>query len=163
MRKGVLYKELAYWVHEKLIKIDPRIEMIRCYHTLLGSWPDFKNPKSLIEKIYWLQLHSDTSKWSKCADKFLVRDYLVEKGCGQYLNELYGKWNSPSEIAFGRMPDRYILKMNNACGQMIIVDREKGINENAIKARLKWWIDHPFGVSGGELHYLNIKPCIIAE
>ena len=163
MKNSLLYKEIAYLIHRGLLKIDPRIEMSRCYHKLMGGWPNFRNPKSLIEKIYWLQLHSDTSKWSKCADKYLVRDYLVEKGCGQYLNELYGKWNSPSEIAFDRMPDRYILKMNNACGQMIIVDKGNGINENLVKERLQWWVDHPFGVSGGELHYLNIKPCIIAE
>ena len=46
---------------------------------------------------------------------------------------------------------------------MIFVDREKGIDEKMIKKQLRWWLNHPFGVSGGELHYLNIKPCIIAE
>ena len=85
IRKSLLFKELAYRVHKSAIKIDPRIEMARCYHKVFNTWPNFRNPKSLIEKIYWLQLNSDTSRWSLCADKFKVRSYLKEKGCESYL------------------------------------------------------------------------------
>ena len=157
------FSGLAYRVHQFSLKINPRIEMARCYYKIFGKLPDFTNPKSLIEKIYWLQLNTDTSQWSYCADKYLVRSFLEKKGCGQYLNELYGRWDSPDEIDFCQLPNQFVLKTNNACDQTLIVEDKERIDEVELKKSLKWWMNHPFGASGGELHYLNIKPCVIAE
>lgn len=49
--------------------------------------PNLKNPHDLNEKILYLKLFSDTTIWSRLADKVLVRDYV--KACGLeifYLN-----------------------------------------------------------------------------
>ena len=37
------------------------------------------------EKIHWLKLNTDTSEWSRLADKYLVREYVKEKGLGDIL------------------------------------------------------------------------------
>ena len=158
-----LRKEVIYWIQRLAIKIDPRIEMARCYYGVFGCLPNFQNPKTLIEKIYWLQLKTDTSQWSLCADKYKVRDYLLEKNLGKYLNTLYGVWNSVDEIDFESLPPKCILKVSSACGQNIIYDRDKIYELEDIRKRLQWWLRHPFGASGGELHYLNSKSKIIAE
>ena len=159
----LLYNEMAYWFHKMCVMLDPRIEMARCYHKTFGRWPDLDKPKTLIEKIYWLQLNTDTSLWTLCADKYKVREYLIKKKLENYLNDLYGVWNSPEEIDFKRLPERYVLKTNNGCSQTIISDGSAPLSLEYVKRKLDWWNRHLFGVSGGELHYLKIPRKIIAE
>lgn len=61
--------------------------MNRVYKKTFHSTPDLDSPRNLIEKIYWLQLHTDTSLWTQCADKWLMREYVTEKlGGGICLN-----------------------------------------------------------------------------
>lgn len=158
-----IYKGVAYRVHLVTIKICPRVEMARCYHKVFGVFPNFKDPKSLIEKIYWLQLNSDTSLWSLCTDKYRVRDYVIEKGLGDCLNELYGVWENEDDIDFDSLPPQCVLKTTNGCGQTFFYDRGILNSDDKARKQLGKWLRHPFGVSGGELHYLKIKPHIIAE
>ena len=113
---------MAYLMHRATVYINPRIEMARCYHKVFGEWPNFREPKSLMEKIYWLQLNTDTSLWSLCADKYRVREFLKERGCGAYLNIIYEMWDDPNEITWDSLPNQFVLKTNNGCGQNIIID-----------------------------------------
>ena len=163
VKKNVICKELTYWIHRIAIKINPKIEMVRCYYSVFKVTPNFNNPKSLIEKIYWLQLNTDTSLWSLCADKYRVREYIHEKGLDSYLNSIYGVWDNADDVDFDCLPNECVLKTNNACGQVIIVKEKCGLDVTEVRKRLKWWNNHRFGVSGGELHYINIPRKIIAE
>lgn len=137
--------------------------MARCYFKVFCEFPNFKKPKSFIEKIYWLQLNADTELWSLCTDKYRVREYVIQKGLGKYLNTLYAVWEKPDEVDMASLPDEFVLKTNNGCNQLIVVNNKKEIDIKSVLEQLGWWYKHPFGVSGGQLHYLKIKPCIIAE
>ena len=48
-----------------------------------------KDPRDLNEKMFWLARYWRHPLLVKCADKYAVRAYLQEKGCGDILNELY--------------------------------------------------------------------------
>lgn len=156
------YKLLATYIHKATVVINPKKEMERVYKKVFHQMPNIDNPKNLIEKIYWLQLHSDTSLWTKCADKYQVREYLHELGMDQYLPKLYGKWDSANDIDFNQLPDKYILKTNNGCGTCIIV-RNNDKDPDKMRKMLKEWMIVPYGWSGAQIHYTRIKPCIIAE
>lgn len=159
------YRSISYYFHRIVVGIDPRIEMARCYKKVFHRLPSFNNPQSLIEKIYWLQLNTDTSLWSFCADKYMVRTYLKERGMGGYLNDLYGVWDNVHDIDFDGLPEEFVLKTTNGCAQSIVVNKKEVCPEweEMVVKQLNSWLRHPFGVSGGELHYLNIQPRIIAE
>ena len=45
------------------------------YKRNLGKVANFNTPRDLNEKIQWLMFYTDTSIWSKLADKFAVRQY----------------------------------------------------------------------------------------
>ena len=149
--------------HKLCCFIDPRIEMKRCYKKVFGFYPNIEEPKNLIEKIYWLQLNSDTSLWTLCADKYKVREYISNLGLIDYMPALYGKWDNINDINFDELPKSFVLKTNNGCGSVIIVKDKSKINISSIKTKLANWMSAKFGYSGSQLHYLNIKPCIIAE
>lgn len=163
IRSFYCYKYFASIFHKFLVKRDPRKEMRRVYYKVYHQYPDFENPQNLIEKIYWMQLYSDTSLWTKCADKYAMREYVKECGLEEYLPENYGKWDKVNNIDFNTLPNEFVLKTNNGCGTVLIVRDKSTLDIKTTKKMLQQWLNVPFGWSGAELHYTRIVPCIIAE
>ena len=161
--KSYIYRRLAALFHKFAVKVNPQWEMERVYKNIFNRSPNLDNPVDLVEKIYWLQLHSDTSLWTKCADKYRLREYVESLGLGEYLPVLCGKWDNADDISFEGMPDKFILKTNNGCAQCIIVDKSKAYDIDSIRKSFKRWLKVPYGYAGAQLHYTRIKPCIIAE
>ena len=71
----------AYRNPEKLVRIR--------YRQRFGTDPDLENPQTFNEKVLWMMLHADTTRWSQLADKYRVREYVEQCGLGWMLNELY--------------------------------------------------------------------------
>ena len=163
IKESVLYQHLAAFVHKTIVAVDPQIEMKRIYKKVFHREPDLNNPKDLVEKTYWLQLHSDTSLWTKCADKYGLRSYVEELGLSQYLPTLYGKWDSADDIDLSGINKPCILKTNNGCAQCVIVKNPQEEDIASLRNKFKKWLKVPYGYAGGQLHYTKIKPCIIAE
>ena len=149
------------WLYEK----DPRLAAEGLYKKIYGSKAvlNIDNPKNLIEKITWLELNSDTSLWTLCADKYRMREYVAQCGMTDYLPKLYGHWENPEDIDFLLLPNEFVLKANNGCGTVKIVRDKSSINEREVKNELKRWLKRKFGYMGAQTHYLSIEPCILAE
>ena len=143
--------------------IDPKILANWVYKSQFNKNINWKDPKDLIEKIYWLQMHTDTSLWSLCADKYRVRDYVTSKGCEVYLNKLYGMWENVEEIRWDILPASFVLKWNNGSGQVILVKDKTKLDIETTKKTLNSWLKSTYGYEGAQSHYLKIKSCIIAE
>lgn len=142
--------------------IKPRYAADLMYYHAFHKRMDLDNPKTLVEKINWMQFNADTTMWSICADKYRMREYVISKGFEENLPKLYGHWENPDDIDFDSLPKEFVLKSNNGCGTVKIV-RDKGqLDVEATRKMLKSWLK-PYGYVGGQTHYLRIKPCIIAE
>ncbi len=141
-----------------------RLVRIR-YKQRFGVEPDLVNPKTRNEKVLWLMLNSDTSDWSRLADKYQVRKYVEEKGLGWMLNEQYAVWDSPDQIDFEdmRLPDKFVLKTTNGYGDIVVVHDRKTANLKDIRRKFSRALRRKHGYRTGEHHYLAIKPRIIAE
>lgn len=124
---------------------------------------DLKNPKTLNEKILYLSLCTDTSKWTLYADKYRVRDYIKELGLGDSLVKLYGKWDKAKDCNFAELPNQFVLKSNHGSGDVVIVKDKSKIDEVAVKKKFEKELNKPYGALEGGLHYMRIKPCLIAE
>lgn len=122
---------------------------------------DLEKPIHFDDRILWCLYNTNTELWSLCADKYKVRGFVAERGCPELLNECYGMWNKAEEIDFSAFPDKYVLKTNNGCNTNLIVNGP--INYNKAIKKLNRWLKFPYGYIGGQSHYLNIKPCILAE
>jgi len=146
-----------------LYKKDPHLAANEEYRAVFHKDINWDNPTNLIEKIIWMQFNTDTSFWTLCADKYRVREYIEEKGYGEYLPNLYGHWDKVEDIDFDSLPNQFVLKANNGCGTVLIVKDKNKINIKESKTMLAKWLKEPFGYMGAQMHYLRIKPCIIAE
>lgn len=133
------------------------------YRRVMGKELNLINPRDLNEKIQWIKLYSDTSKWSDLADKYRVRKYVEQCGLGYMLNDLYTVWKSPEDIDFEKLPKQFVLKTNNGFGDVIVVKDKSIIDEALIRKELNRNLNRRFGVLSAEPHYLKIKPLIICE
>lgn len=102
---------------------------------------NLKNPIYFDDKLLWLKYYDYNYNplVQQCYDKFLVRKYIEECGCGYILNELYGVWNDPSEINWSELPEEFVIKKTNDSGNIIF--KRKGDDIAEIKKQVN---DMPF-------------------
>lgn len=158
-----IYKDYLYYKYKYLYERNPKAAADSVYYKTFAKHIDWDNPKDLNEKIHWMLIHTDTSLWTLCADKYRVREYVRKKGCGDLLVELYGMWNTPEEIDFDKLPEKFVLKANNGCGTVKLITDKRSINQKKLIHDMERWLKRPFGYMSAQSHYLCIKPCIIAE
>ena len=146
-----------------IFKINPKILANWTYKSRFNKNIDWDHPRDLIEKIYWLQFNTDTSLWTTCADKYLVREYIKSKGLEDSLNTVYGVYYDVDDIDWNSLPQSFVLKWNNGSGQVMLVKDKYKLNIPATKKILRRWLNSNYGYEGAQLHYLKIDSCIIAE
>ena len=130
---------------------------------LFGYKIDWNNPKDINEKMQWLCNFSDISEWSRCADKYRVREFLKERGMEHLAVKFYGVWKKAEDIDFSSLPEKFVLKCNHDKGSIRIIDKSKPYNREEIIRYLNEALKVKYGYKFGEMHYNKIKPCIIAE
>lgn len=124
---------------------------------------DWRNPKTLNEKILYLSLMTDTTRWSDLTNKYRVREYVKDCGFKDNLVELYGVWYDALEIDFENLPQMFVLKTNHGSGEIKIVFDKESINKKEIISYFNEAIAKPYGEIEAGRHYSRIRPCIIAE
>lgn len=133
------------------------------FRMFFGRKMNLKNPQDLNEKISWLELYSDTSLWSRCTDKYAVREFVKERGLGDILVKLYGKWDNANDIDWNSLPQQFVLKTNNGCGTILIVEDKSKLDFAKVSEQFNNMLHLVDEISTTEFHYQKIKPCIIAE
>ncbi|WP_342539062.1 ATP-grasp fold amidoligase family protein [Sporosarcina sp. FSL K6-1540] len=146
-----------------LVKASPILASKYIYQKATDKKLNLNNPKDFNEKLQWLKLYWQHHLVVKCADKYEVRNYVIESGCGEILNELYGVYNDTSEISWDSLPKKFALKTTNGsatniiCNDKSILDKDEAIN------KLEKWLNIDFGLLYAEIHYSKMTPRIICE
>lgn len=154
------YARTKFWLRFHFRKEGIANEL---HKSLVGYDIDWKNPKTLNEKINWMKFNTDTTEWTRLADKYLVREYVKERIGDTALPKLYAVWKSADEIDFSILPKKFILKTNHGCHTVMpVLDKDK-VDINIVKRQFDVWMKKQYGYDTAEPHYLEIKPLIIAE
>lgn len=136
------------------------------YKKNIGEDLDWFHLRTYTEKMQYAKLFDRDPRKVTLSDKYLVRDWVSEKIGSEYVIPLIGVWDSPDDIDFDQLPQRFVLKTNCGTGDVILVhDRSKLTGKDIVryKARLKYYQHFDFGLNSCELHYSEIVPKIIAE
>ncbi len=142
---------------------NPKKLVERGYRRQFKREMDFENPKNFNEIICMLKIKGNIELWSKLADKYLVREHIKERGFENNLVKLYGVWDNAKDIDFDALPDKFILKTNNAAGTVVIVKDKSTLDIPATRKLLNRMLRKVYGISSAQLHYRLIEPKIIAE
>ena len=151
------------WAAEWLGVHHPITLMKLRYYARFHKRLDLNNPKTLNEKILYLSLRTDTSLWTVCSDKYEVREYVKKCGLEDILVKLYGVWENAHDIDFDNLPDKYVLKGTHSCDDLIFVDGTNSIDRKEVVKFFEQDLKTKYGAIEAGLHYLRIKPRIIAE
>ncbi len=121
------------------------------------------NPKTLNEKILFLSLRTDTSLWTKCADKYEVRNYVKKCGLEDILIPLVGVWEHATDIDFDKLPDEFVLKATHGSGDIKVVTDKSKLDIPAVVAEFEKDLKTMYGALESGHHYMRIHPRMIAE
>lgn len=115
------------------------------YFARFKKFLNLKNPKTLNEKILYMSLRTDTTLWTRLADKYNVRSYVEECGLSDILVPLLGHWKKAEEIDFNKMPQQFVLKSTHGCGDIIIVKDKSKIDQEEIRRRMHKAVSEIYG------------------
>lgn len=133
------------------------------YKRSTGKYLNIDNPTSLSEKIAYMSFRTDTSEWSRLADKVNVRNYVKECGFEKYLPQIYGIWEKASDINFSYLPKSFVIKTNNGSATNILIKDKSQANFKDIIKLLEKWMKQDYGYNTCQPHYSKIRPLILAE
>lgn len=134
------------------------------YRIFTGNRLDLENPRTFNEKIQWLKLYNQRPEYTIMADKYLAKEYVGKKIGEQYIIPLLGVWDSPDEINFDELPDRFVLKCNHNSGTGMCICKDKSaLDIDKVKKKLKKGLNENFFLHGREWAYKNVPRKIIAE
>jgi hypothetical protein len=157
------------WIQKKFIALYGRVSqrgVIEYWYKALYHRPiNLEVPKDFDEKINWMKLHADTSLWTYCSDKFLVREYVKEHGLEHTLNELYGVYDNAKEIPFDTLPDSFVVKTTQGGGgkNVLLVKDKSTLDRKKTIRKLNRWLKQRPQYLYGEYHYAGIKPRLVVE
>lgn len=146
-------------------KVSPVQASKVLYKKHFGRKLNLENPRLYSEKLQWLKLYrySHNPTITQCVDKFAVREYITEHGCGSLLNGLIGCWDSVDEIPWSSLPQKFALKCTHGCHYNIICNDKDKLNIEEAKQKLSKWMSSRYGYDAVEMIYDDIKPRIICE
>jgi hypothetical protein len=128
---------------------------------------DLDNPKTYTQKLQWLKVHWRDDRTTQGADKYLVRDYVIEvlgeEQGNKILNPLYGVYDDPDKINLSVLPQSFVLKANHGSGWNILVKDKNSLDWEKCKKMMRKWLKINYYYYGREYQYKNMVPKIICE
>ncbi|HPE41221.1 MAG TPA: ATP-grasp fold amidoligase family protein [Bacteroidales bacterium] len=145
-------------------RINQELGIKTRYFAQRNRFPNLKDPKDISEIVLSSMLKPDFIKFAEYTDKVKVRKYVITKGLEHILPKIYGIWDNPGKIDFSTLPNSFVLKANNGCGNHIICNDKTQLNIEKSILKLKKNIKaHKTNRLRLEPHYQHIKPLIFAE
>ncbi|GAA4295904.1 ATP-grasp fold amidoligase family protein [Aestuariibaculum suncheonense] len=144
--------------------ISEKLFILLEYKKIFGVYPNLESPKLFTEKIQWLKLYDKNPLYTKCADKYEVREYVKEKIGEKHLIPLILVTENVEDIAAENLPNYpVIIKTNHDSGGGIIVRQKNNVNYKEIHKLLKKRLSKNYYNLNREWEYKDIKPKIIVE
>jgi len=166
-QKRCLYKYLFFIVefpyYIKKYFVNDELFIQNKYKKVFKKKGNFKNPKTLNEIISYRKLYDRDDFYTKCSDKYEVREIIKNEIGEKYLIPLIGVYDSVEDINFNELPSKFIIKINHGSGQNIIVKDKSKIDISKIKCQLNYWMGKNHYYNSREWQYKNIKPKILIE
>lgn len=162
--KNIIKNEDLRYKLANILRFIPDKLMIKfMYRFKTNRKLNLRNPQRFTEKIQWYKLNYRNPLMKICTDKFLVRDFVSEKGYSEILNEIYGVYESPNDIDFDSLPNEFIIKMTSGSGGNIIIEDKNNTDIDSINSRLTNWLKNRPANIAGEWAYNEDSKIIIEK
>lgn len=150
-------------IWRKLVETDAKKAFDMKWNRFYRRKFPWKNPRTLNEKLTWMEVYADTRKWTEYTDKYEVRRYIEELGLKDILTECYGVWDRAEDIDFDSLPEKFVVKCTHDCGSTVIIRDKSTMDKQFVMDFLNRHVAVRYGYDSCEPHYTAIKPRIMAE
>lgn len=152
------FKEVIYNTIYKLNhRLYYQIRYWHCRHKFIR----FSSPRNLSEYLLTAMTKKEFEINAQYADKIAVRKYIESKGLNNILPQLYGVWESSTDIDFSTLPNSFALKTNHGCGNHVICYDKRTLDIDSARAKIQDGLSKVYNIY--EPHYKHIKPMAFAE
>lgn len=135
------------------------------YRLKLGRKLDLNNPKRFTEKLQWLKLYDRKPLYTKLVDKAEVKKYIADIIGDEYVIPTLGVWNSPEDIDWDSLPNRFILKTTHGGGGsgVVICNDKRQLDRKKACEKLNRSMNSNIYATLREWPYKDVPHRIIAE
>lgn len=122
------------------------------------------NPRTLADKVSWIELNTDRTLAAKLTDKYSVRNYVADKGLRSILIPLCGgPWEDVDSIDIAKLPDRFVIKATHGCEMNYICKDKASVDTEHMRKQLRCWLGSDYPRACIEPHYKLIPHRLYAE
>jgi len=160
----VLFTLFKIAVRKEWLNWVPSKPYLKAYYRLaIGKTLNLRNPKTFNEKMQWLKLYNQKTIYTTMVDKYAAKKYVADIIGDTYIIPTLGVWDTPEDIDFDKLPDKFVLKTTHDSGGVRIIDKKRGYDRVAINAFFSTRLSKSLYNRMREWPYKNVKPRIIAE
>lgn len=136
------------------------------YKIKLGRNLHLKNPQRFTEKLQWYKMHYRNPVMHQCVDKYLVREYVKEKGLENILVPLIAHYQSIDEVCWDELPTRFVMKTTHGGGglNVLVCNDKSQLDYSEVAQRLSFE-NKPVrkNTLGREWAYYGLQPGLVVE
>ncbi len=171
-----LMQPIKYYInHPKEAKLSLLSKLGQClpdsvylkilFHIMMGRSLNLKDPQTFSEKLQWLKLYNRKPEYTKMVDKYAVKDYVASIIGQEYIIPTIGLWDSPEDIDWDSLPEKFVLKTTHGGGSTgVVICRDKSqFDRSAAKKKLADSLKGDIYSSYKEWPYKNVPKRILAE
>jgi hypothetical protein len=125
---------------------------------------NFQEPKTIQDKLAWLNIYDSNELKVKCADKIQLHEYCKERIGKDICVPIIATYKSVDDIKWESLPDSFVIKCNHGSGMEFIVPDKADADINLIEHKIRIWMNTNFAFRNGfEAHYNDIPRKILIE
>ena len=125
---------------------------------------NLKDPKTIQEKLCWLNIYDVNPLKPLCADKIRVREYCQDRLGQDICIPLIATYEKTQDMDWNSLPDKFVIKCNHGSGMNLIIKDKSVIDFEKVKQVLNTWLATDFTFQNGfESHYHGIERKILIE
>lgn len=158
-----LTKSMILTPFHLLYKISPETDLKLLFRFKQGYPLNLKEPMTFNEKLQWIKLYDHNRLMPICCDKYTVRSFVENQGCGEILNHLIWNGFDPAEIPFEILPEKFVIKVTHGSTYNIICTDKRSLNYEKVMKKCNRWLKSKFLPCYGEWFYGIEKPRVIVE
>jgi TupA-like ATPgrasp len=125
-------------------------------------WPNFKQPRALMEKILWLMMHDRHPLRAIAADRCKVRGLVTARAPSCRMPTQLWVGRELGEAVWQQLPDKFVIKGNHGSQMSRIVDKAHD-SLASVKAEAEAWLDMDYGAIHGEWVYDAADRLLVVE
>lgn len=136
------------------------------YRMKLGRKLHLKTPERFTEKLQLYKMYYRNPIMHQCVDKYLVRQYVENKGLKDILVPLVAHYSSIDEVQWNKLPSQFAMKTTHGGGglNVLVCNDKTKIDFDEVKKKLSFE-NKPVAANtlGREWAYYGLMPGLVVE